>query len=197
MTAVTDAGYAAYLRELGLANDKPLVAMVPIALKVPGAGNQLSGAMVTLGQPGSSTRDRLAAISASMSVAKADIGAMSPAGAKLYAMINMGIAAAPDLLRIGERLPTSANLLISNPYGVPKPLFLDGSRLDYFVPLIGPSLGARLMVGIWTYASETFVSLTSLQSVVPDVERLAALVYAAFEELEDESGEPLARAAQA
>ncbi|MFA5939958.1 MAG: wax ester/triacylglycerol synthase domain-containing protein [Sinimarinibacterium sp.] len=197
MTAVTDAAYAAYLGELGIGTDKPLVAMVPIALKVAGAGNQLSGAMVTLGQPGSSPRERLAAISASMSTAKADIGAMSAAGAKFYAMLNMGIAAAPDLLRIGERLPTSANLLISNPYGVPKPLYLNGSRLDYFVPLIGPSLGTRLMVGIWSYAGETFVSLTSLRSVVPDVERLASLVHQAFQELECVSIEQPARKARA
>lgn len=197
MTAVTDAAYAAYLDELGIATDKPMVAMVPIALKVPGAGNQISGALVTLGQPGSSPRERLSAISASMFTAKADIGAMSAAGAKLYAMINMGIGAAPDLLRIGERLPTSANLMISNPYGVPKPLFLNGSRLDYFVPMIGPSLGTRLMVGIWTYAGETFMSLTSLQSVVPDVERLAALVHRAFEELESASIEQPVREGRA
>ncbi|MDP9140951.1 MAG: WS/DGAT domain-containing protein [Pseudomonadota bacterium] len=191
MTAAIDGAYVAYLDELGIGTKKPLVAMVPIALKVPGAGNQISGALVTLGQPGTSPRKRLTAISESMSTAKADIGAMSAAGAKLYAMINMGVAAAPDLLRIGERLPTSANLLISNPYGVPKPLYLNGSRLDYFVPLIGPSLGTRLMAGIWTYAGETFVSLTSLLSVVPDVERLASLVREAFEELERTSIEPV------
>ncbi|MNW15759.1 hypothetical protein D3C71_2143700 [compost metagenome] len=40
------------------------------------------------------------------------------------------------------------------------------------------------MVGIWTYADETFVSLTSLRSVVPDVERLASLVQQSFDELE-------------
>src|SRR5205823_9647421 len=98
--------------------------------------------------------------------------------------INMGITAAPDLLRIGERLPTTANMLISNPYGMPHPLYLNGSRLEYFVPLMGPSLGTRLMVGIWTYADETFMSLTSLRTVVPDVERLATLAQQSFDELE-------------
>ena len=184
MTTVIDTAYAAYLDELGLPAGKPLVAVVPIALKVPGAGNQLSGALVTLGQPGSSPSARLAAINGSMSAAKADIGAMGSAGAKLYALINMGIAAAPDLLRIGERLPVTANLMISNPYGTPHPLYLNGSRLDYFVPMMGPSLGTRLMVGIWTYADETFMSLTSLRSVVPDVERLATLAQQSFDELE-------------
>jgi diacylglycerol O-acyltransferase len=186
MTTVADAAYAAYLDEMGMAPDKPLVALVPIALKMPGAGNQISGAVVTLGKPGGSPRSRLADISTSMTKAKADIGAMSAAGAKLYAMINMGIAAAPDLLRIAERLPVTANMLISNPYGVPAPLYLNGSRLDYFVPLMGPSLGTRMMIGIWTYADETFMSITSLLSVVPDVERLAMLVQQAFDELEQD-----------
>ncbi|MNJ70547.1 putative diacylglycerol O-acyltransferase [compost metagenome] len=67
---------------------------------------------------------------------------------------------------------------------MPRPLYLNGSRLEYFVPMLGPSLGTRLMVGIWTYADETFVSLTSLRSVVPDVERLASLVQQSFDELE-------------
>lgn len=188
MTTVIDAAYATYLDELGMAPDKPLVAMVPMALKVAGAGNQLSGALVTLGAPGIDLRARLAAIHGTMNTAKTDIGAMSSAGAKLYAMINMGIAALPDLWRVGERLPTTANLLISNPFGVPRPLYLNGSRLDYFVPMLGPSLGTRLMVGIWTYADLTFMSLTSLLSVVPDVERLASLVQQTFDELERVAG---------
>lgn len=194
MSAVADAAYAAYLDELGMAPDKPLVSLVPIAIKVPGAGNQISGAVVTLGRPGGSPRARLADISASMNTAKADIGAMSAAGAKLYAMINMGIAAAPDLLRIAERLPVTANMLISNPYGLPHRLYLNGSRLDYFVPMMGPSLGTRLMIGIWSYADETFMSITSLRSVVPDVDRMVTLVEQAFAALEQDvlglSGQP-------
>lgn len=183
MTTVIDAAYCAYLVELGMPPKKPLVAMVPMALKVAGAGNQLSGALVTLGAPGSPACTRLAAIHRAMGAAKADIGAMSSTGAKLYAMINMGVAAFPDMLRVGELLPVTANLLISNPFGVPQPLYLNGSRLDYFVPLLGPSLGTRLMVGIWTYAEQTFMSLTSLCSVVPDIERLASLVQQSFDEL--------------
>ncbi|MCY1332852.1 putative diacylglycerol O-acyltransferase Tgs4 [compost metagenome] len=184
MTTVVDAAYSAFLDGLGMPAGKPLVAMVPMALKVAGAGNQLSGALVTLGAPGSDLSTRLATINRAMGAAKSDIGAMGPAGAKLYAMINMGIAAFPDMLRVGEHLPVTANLLISNPFGVPRPLYLNGSRLEYFVPMLGPSLGTRLMVGIWTYADETFVSLTSLRSVVPDVERLASLVQQSFDELE-------------
>ena len=76
-----------------------------------------------------------------MATGKADIGKMSASGAKLFAMINMGMAAGPDLLRVGERMPVTANLIISNPYGIPKPLYLSGGRLDYFMPLVGPSLG--------------------------------------------------------
>lgn len=189
MTTVIDAAYTRYLDELDITASKPLVAMVPMALKTAGAGNQISGALVRLGAPGSDVRTRLSTIHGAMSTAKREIGAMSPAGAKLYAMIKMGIAAFPDMLHIGERLPATANLLISNPYGVPHPLHLNGSRLDYFVPMMGPSLGARLMVGIWTYADETFMSLTSIRSVVPDVERLAWLVQQAFDELEREFGD--------
>ena len=98
------------------------------------------------------------------------------------------IAAAPDLLGVGERLPVTANMMISNPYGIPNALYLNGSRLDYFVPFVGPSLGTRLLVGIYTYAGETFVAITSLRSVVPTVERLSELVQVSFAELEQAAG---------
>ncbi len=184
MTAVVDAAYARYLEELGMAVTKPLIAMVPMAIKVPGAGNQLSGALVPLGQPGAQPLERLAAVKTAMGSAKAEIGSLDAAGAKLYAMINMGLAAAPDLVRVGESLPVTANLMISNPYGMPTTLYLKGSHLDYFVPFMGPSLGTRLMYGIYTYAENTYVSITSLKSVVGDVERLSELVQLSFDELE-------------
>ena len=76
------------------------------------------------------------------------------------------------------------DMLISNSYGIPKALHLNRSRLDYFVPLMGPSLGTRLMFGIYTYAEETFVSITSLKSVVSDIERLSDLVQESFDDLE-------------
>src|SRR5439155_11071368 len=129
MTTVIDSAYRAYLAERGLAADKPLVALVPVALKVPGAGNQISGFVAKLGEPSSPPLARLAEIKKSMATGKGDIGRMSATGAKLFAMINMGVAAGPDLLRIGERMPVTANLLISNPYGIPRPLYLNGGRL--------------------------------------------------------------------
>ncbi len=187
MTATVDAAYARYLDEHGLAVNKPMVAMVPMAIKIPGAGNQISGALVQLGKPGAGPLERLADVRQAMGCAKAEIGSLDAAGAKLFAMIHMGLAAAPDLLRVGERLPVTANMMISNPYGVPSTLYLNGSRLDYFVPLMGPSLGTRLMFGIYTYAENTYVSITSLQSVVADIARLSELVQVSFDELEQKA----------
>jgi WS/DGAT/MGAT family acyltransferase len=188
MTSVADAAYVSYLAELGIVPGKRLVAMVPIALKIPGAGNQISNALVPLGAPGATPLERLAAVRTAMDNAKREIGGMGAASAKLFALVNTGIAAAPDLLGVGERLPVTANMMISNPYGIPKALYLNGSRLDYFVPFVGPSLGTRLLVGIYTYAGETFVAITSLRSVVPTVERLSELVQVSFAELEQAAG---------
>ncbi|MGH6622528.1 MAG: wax ester/triacylglycerol synthase domain-containing protein, partial [Burkholderiaceae bacterium] len=109
MTSVVDAAYQAYLEERGIAPSKPLVALVPVALKVPGAGNQISGFVAKLGKPASAPLARLAEVKKSMAAGKADINRMSASGAKLFAMISMGISAGPDMLRIGERMPVSAN----------------------------------------------------------------------------------------
>jgi WS/DGAT/MGAT family acyltransferase len=184
MTTVVDTAYRAYLGERGNTPDKALVALVPVALKVPGAGNQISGFAAKLGEPDSPPLARLAEVRKSMAAGKADVAGMTASGAKLFAMINMGVAAGPDLMRIGERMPVTANLLISNPYGIPKPLYLSGGRLEYFMPLVGPSLGVRVAVGFMSYADEIYVALISTQSVVPGIDRLARLVQQAFRELE-------------
>lgn len=183
MSAVIDSAYSRYLDEIGLPAQKPLVALVPMAIKVPGAGNQLSGAVVPLGEPGSTPLARLQMVHAQMNAAKHDLSTMNAAGAKLYAMIVMGLTAAPDLLRVGERLPVTANMMISNPFGLPKPLFWNGSKLEYFVPLIGPSLGTRIMFGVCSYADTCFVAITTLRSVITDVDRLCALLDEAFADL--------------
>lgn len=184
MTTVVDTAYRAYLAERGIAADKALVALVPVALKVPGAGNQISGCVVKLGEPDSPPLTRLAEIRKSMATGKADIGKMSASGAKLFAMINMGVSAGPDMLRVGERMPVTANLLISNPFGMPKTLYLGGGRLDYCMPLVGPSLGVRVTVGLMSYADEMYVALISTRSVLPGVDRLSRLVQRSFRELE-------------
>ncbi len=193
LTAVVDAAYRDYLAKSGLAANKALTALVPVALKVPGAGNQISGCVVKLGEPGSAPLERLAEIKAAMATGKSDIHRMGASGAKLFAMINMGVSAGPDLLRVGERMPVTANLLISNPYGIPKPLFLNGSKLEYFMPLVGPSLGVRLTVGFMSYADETYVMLISTRAVVPHVDRLAQHVQRSFREFERAYGKRAAK----
>lgn len=183
MSAAINAGYERYLGELGLPVSKPLVALVPMAIKVPGAGNQISGAVVPLGSPGAGPRARLHEVSAAMTEAKHDMETMGSTAAKLYAMAYMGVTAGPDLLHVGDRLPATANIMISNPYGLPKTLYFNGSKMDYFLPLIGPSLGTRIMFGVYSYADTAFVSITSLRSVVPDMDRLCVLIDDAFAEL--------------
>jgi len=188
LTTAIDAAYHAYLRDAGHAPSKPLVALVPIAIKVSGAGNQISGSFVAMGKPDATPQQRLTAVQRNMAAAKADIGAMSMVGAKVWAMLNMGIAATPDLLGLGDQLPATANMMISNPYGIPERQFLGRSRLEEFAPLVGPSLGTRAMFGIYTYADTAFISVTSLVSVIPDVERMSALIGEAFDALEASTG---------
>jgi hypothetical protein len=43
------------------------------------------------------------------------------------------------------------------------------------------------MFGIYTYAENTYVSITSLQSVVADIARLSELVQVSFDELEQKA----------
>lgn len=184
LTTAIDAAYRDYLEESGLAPSRPLVALVPIAIKTAAAGNQISGAFVAMGAPDATPAQRLSAVRRNMAAAKADIGAMSAGGAKLWAMLNMALAAVPDVLRLGDRLPMTANMMISNPYGISDRLFLGQSRLEEFAPLIGPSLGIRVMFGVYTYADKAFVSVTSTTGVIPDVTRMADLIDAAFDSLE-------------
>ena len=184
LTTVVDAAYAKYLGDIEMSPTRPLVALVPIAIKTPGAGNQISGSFVSLGNPKASLLKRLKEVHANMSDAKSEVASMSILSAKLWAMLTMGIAATPDLLKIADRLPMSANMMISNPYGIPETLYLGSSQLDYFAPFMGPSLGTRVMFGVYSYADKTYISVTSLKSVVPDIAQLSDLVSTTFRSLE-------------
>ena len=197
LTTVVDAAYAKYLADIDMSPAKPLVALVPIAIKTQGAGNQISASFVSLGKPKTSLLARLKAVSENMSSAKTDISSMSVLSAKVWAMLAMGVAATPDLLKIADRLPMSANMMISNPFGIPETLYLGPNRLSFFAPLIGPSLGTRVMFGIYSYADRTYISVTSLKSVVPDIAQLSELVTATFDAMEaavlKKSAKPAAR----
>ncbi|HSV50550.1 MAG TPA: wax ester/triacylglycerol synthase family O-acyltransferase [Burkholderiaceae bacterium] len=83
---------------------------------------------------------------------------------------------------IAERLPSIANLAISNVPGPQVPLYLAGARMLTFHPLSIVMHGLALNITIQTYAGSVDFGVIADKKAVPHVQDLANALVAAYEE---------------
>jgi diacylglycerol O-acyltransferase / wax synthase len=83
---------------------------------------------------------------------------------------------------VAERLPTIANVAISNVPGPQVPLYLAGARMVTFHPLSIVMHGLALNITVQTYAGSVDFGIVADRKAVPHVQDLATALEAAFEE---------------
>ena len=83
---------------------------------------------------------------------------------------------------IADKLPTIANVAISNVPGPQVPLYLAGARMRTFHPLSIVMHGLALNITIQTYAGSVDFGVIADKKAVPHVQALADMLEAAFEE---------------
>jgi diacylglycerol O-acyltransferase / wax synthase len=81
---------------------------------------------------------------------------------------------------IADRLPTIANVAISNVPGPQVPLYLAGARMRTFHPLSIVLHGLALNITIQTYAGSVDFGIIADKKAVPHVQDLASMLEAAF-----------------
>ncbi len=87
-------------------------------------------------------------------------------------------------LRLGERVPPVANLMISNVRGPDFPLWIAGGRVTQMLPM-GPLIeGMGLNITVVTYLDTVSFGFQVCPDLLPDVARLAGYVDDAVAELE-------------
>jgi WS/DGAT/MGAT family acyltransferase len=186
---------AGALRQLLLAEGKlprtPLVAAMPVSLREAGntrADNQVSAVQVSLATDIADPLQRLRAIHASTALIKQRVATFKGLIPTDYPGLAAPLwAAALSRLwgtgRISERLPSLANVAISNVPGPPVPLYLAGAKLRHYYPVSIVTHGLAFNITVQSYASQLEFGLTACKDVIARPEIVADAMSTAFSEL--------------
>ena len=175
---------------------KSLVAAMPVSLRANDTtgdatelGNQVSLSLVELGTHLANPLKRMNAIMASTGKVKTSMqslkGLLPTDYPSLLAPWLVGGAAkmafsAYGTSGIASRLPTVANLVISNVPGPPVPLYLAGAQFLSFHPLSIIVHGLALNITIQTYAGKVDFGIVADKQALPHAKDLAKAIETAF-----------------
>jgi WS/DGAT/MGAT family acyltransferase len=182
-----------YLDQGGEHLDKPLLATVPVSVRVDGdaagaGANQVSAMFTSLATDIDDPVERLNAIHESTKGAKEEHNALGATTLQQWAEL-----AAPNVFsqaarlysgtRLAERHPPIHNVVISNVPGPPFPLYFAGSRLTALYPL-GPIFdGLGLNITVLSYLENVGFGFMAARELMPRLWDLAAAVGDATDEL--------------
>jgi WS/DGAT/MGAT family acyltransferase len=183
-----------YLTKYATLPKKSLIAAMPVSLREESnkeMNNQASITLVDLGTHIANPMKRMNAIMASTGKVKEallNLKSVLPTDyPSLLAPWVMG-GAAKALFKtygksgIADKIPTVANVAISNVPGPQVPLYLAGARMLTFHPLSIVMHGLALNITIQTYAGHVDFGIIADKKAVPHVQDLARALKAAFDE---------------
>lgn len=165
-------------------DDRPLVVDMPVALSKGdgGGGNSIAVLQFSLGAAAASPLDRLAQICARTAEVKSHVKRTDASALVTYTAAVHGVPALLEALNF-KRGPMLANMMISNPFGLPDRRYLAGAELEMALPLPVLAPGQSLNITAATYDQGLQLAFLGLAAQVPDIQQLADLTVAAFAEL--------------
>ena len=181
-----------YLDEKGELPDEPLVAMMPMSTREPGAdggGNQINTIFVQLATDCEDPLERLEQIHDNTTRGKTYSGAI---GAKTLAnaveFVPFGIANRASQIysrmELAERHAPIMNTLITNVPGPQFPLYIDGHQLISHMGMAPVIDGLGLLITIFSYNGIISVSPISDPTTMPDLDDFTRYIREAANELE-------------
>jgi WS/DGAT/MGAT family acyltransferase len=170
---------------------KSLVAAVPVSLRDSGdtrADNQASMSLVSLGTHLGDPLQRLAHVKLASAAMKDTIGSLKTVLPTDFPSLGVPwlIEAAATLYgkaRVADRIPSVANLVISNVPGPPAPLYLAGARMLTNYPTSIVVHGLALNITVQSYDKSLDFGLMADAQAMPDVRALADDLRVAFDDL--------------
>jgi WS/DGAT/MGAT family acyltransferase len=180
-----------YLLEKHGLPKEPLIAMVPVSLREAGnteIKNQVSGMLCSLATDVADPLERLKAIHASSVEAKEFSGKIKDVTPRDFSIFGAPIVlhGAMDLYGrsgLADRLPPSANVVVSNVPGPQAPLYLAGARLLTLYPVSIPTHGVALNLTVQSYCGALDFGLTACRRTVPELPKLAGYLEESLLEL--------------
>jgi diacylglycerol O-acyltransferase / wax synthase len=170
---------------------KSMVAAVPVSLRAKGdtsADNQASMTLLSLGTNVADPRKRLAHIKAATKSMKSTLSKVKnvlPTDFPSIGMSWLTEAASAVYRRATEsdKIPSVANVAISNVPGPPVTLYLAGARMLTNYPCSIVTHGMALNITVQSYAQSLDFGMMADAKAMPDVRKLADAVTQAFDEL--------------
>lgn len=172
--------------------DDPLVAQVPVSLRVEGdagVGTKVGPMFTSLATDIADPIKRLLAIHDATTRAKEMRNALSADGIK-----GLTETTPPGLLSLAARMYSAAgleqhgpplyNLIISNVPGPAFPLYLSGAELVRMYPMGPLILGGGLNITVFSYQNNLDFGFLTCPETAPEPERIAVAIPTALEELE-------------
>jgi len=185
-----------YLLHLGELPDQPLVAQVPVSLRVEGddqVGTKVGPMFTSLATDVEDPVLRLIAIHDDTKRAKEMRRALSAHG-----IMGLTETTPPGLLTLAARMYTIAgleehgpplyNVIISNVPGPAFPLYLAGGRLASMFPMGPLLLGGGLNITVLSYQDRLDFGFLTCPENAPETDAIAAGIPLALEELERAAG---------
>jgi len=190
--AATSSAMRSYLLKRDALPPGPLVASVPVSVRLPGQefGNQTSNIMVPLPTQLEDPVERLRVIHQQSTAAKAMHRAMGQDWIENWAALAPPplITAAARLycgLRLSRLHPPVINLIVSNVPGPPIPLYCAGARVVATYPM-GPLIeGTGLNLTVLSQSGDLDIGVIACPDLVDDAEAITAGFVNGVEELAD------------
>jgi diacylglycerol O-acyltransferase / wax synthase len=170
---------------------KSMVAAVPVSLRAKGdtsADNQASMTLLSLGTQVADAAKRLAHIKAATKSMKSTLGKVKSVLPTDFPSIGVSwlTEAAVAVYRRAagsDRIPSVANVAISNVPGPPVPLYLAGAKMLTNYPCSIVTHGMGLNITVQSYHQSYDFGLMADAKAMPDVRKLGDAIVAAFETL--------------
>ncbi len=99
-------------------------------------------------------------------------------------MAPFGLQTLRAVTGIGQRLPLTFNVCISNVPGPPAPLYFNGARMEASYPVSIPGHGMALNITCHSYADTLNFGFIGCRDTLPHLQRLAVYTGETLEELE-------------
>jgi diacylglycerol O-acyltransferase len=188
LLAMLDLALSRYLTRRGMPPARPLVADMPVALRDDsGAGNRITILQVPLGRPGATPAQRLADVVRETRAVKRQCGELTPDALFFYSIFGHALASAIEMFNLGE-LPMLANLVVSNPTGLDRPVHFNGVPVELALPVSVVAHHQTLNVTVTNYGATLHVTFIALREALPDVQRLADAAVVALQDLARDVG---------
>jgi WS/DGAT/MGAT family acyltransferase len=167
--------------------DRPLVAMLPVNVRPkddPGGGNAVGAILASLATDVADPQDRLQAIIASTTRAKAQLQGMSKSAIIQYSAFIMAPLTLQQVTGTGGRTRPAFNVVVSNVPGPQKPLYLRGARMEALYPVSIPFHGYALNITVNSYVDSLNFGFIGCRDTVPHLQRLAVFADEGLAELD-------------